>query len=105
MLSPVAVSPPPAVPGNAPSGRSILQSQLTRYEGQLADWCSCPSGKTAEGKAKIADIQQKVDVAKARIKQIDDSHARVKETSAPQTNATAPPLELAMIGSRVDVYV
>ena len=38
-------------------GIGVLQSQLTRYEKQLADWCACPSGKTAEGKRVIAGLE------------------------------------------------
>jgi hypothetical protein len=44
-----------------------MRAQLSRYEVQLADWCNCPSGKTAEGKKKIEELQQKADAAKAQL--------------------------------------
>lgn len=92
--------------GGAPAGRGILQAQLTRYEVQLADWCSCPGGKTAEGKAKIADLQQKADTAKAQIKKIDDARAATATAASPvDVVATkSPDPRGTASGSRVDVY-
>ena len=62
---------------------SILQTQLSRYETQLADWCNCPSGKTPAGKQKIADLQAKADAARAQLEQAETTRAqqRVAETA------------------------
>lgn len=50
-------------------GRSAagLEARLAQYEIKLADWENCPSCKTAEGKAKIADLSGKVSEIKQRI--------------------------------------
>ncbi len=89
-----------------PSGTGILQTQLSRYETQLADWCSCPSGKTSEGKKKITDIQQKADAVKLAIRKIEDARARQTTASAPVAGAPQPSRNdsTSLVGSRVDVY-
>jgi hypothetical protein len=53
----------------------------------------------AEGKAKIADILQKVGVAKARISQIDDPRAKVEAVAAPQAITPVQPLEPVKAGT------
>ncbi|MBI5922371.1 MAG: hypothetical protein HY847_12090 [Betaproteobacteria bacterium] len=45
-----------------------LEAQLARYQIQLADWVSCPSCKTPEGKAKIQELSNKVSDTQQRIK-------------------------------------
>lgn len=44
-----------------------LDAQLAQYEIKLADWVNCPSCNTAEGKAKIAELSDKVSEIKHRI--------------------------------------
>jgi hypothetical protein len=46
---------------------AILEMQLARYQAQLADWMSCPSCNTPEGKAKIRELSDKVSETKQRI--------------------------------------
>ncbi len=91
---------------NKPSGAGILQTQLSRYQTQLADWCSCPGGKTPEGRKKITDIQQKADAVKLAIRKIEDARARQTSASAPVATAPQPSRNdsTALVGSRVDVY-
>jgi hypothetical protein len=45
-----------------------LEAQLAKYQVQLADWVSCPSCKTPEGKAKIQELSNKVSDTQQRIK-------------------------------------
>lgn len=47
---------------------SVLNAQLARYQIQLADWENCPSCKTPEGKAKIADLADKISNVQRRLK-------------------------------------
>ena len=53
----------------ASTGRSAagLEAQLDQYKIQLADWVNCPSCKTSEGKAKIAEISGKISEIQMRI--------------------------------------
>ena len=45
-----------------------LEAQLAKYKVQLADWVSCPSCNTPEGKAKIQELSNKVSDTQQRIK-------------------------------------
>jgi hypothetical protein len=87
-------------------GIGVLQSQLTRYEKQLADWCACPSGKTAEGKRVIAGLETQAAAVRSRIKQIDDAQGRAA-VSPPVPARSAQPLStdaLSLTGNLIDVY-
>jgi hypothetical protein len=68
----------PAQPSGGDS-ISVLSAQLARYQVQLADWENCPSCKTPEGKAKIADLTDKISSVKQRLKSA--------ELSSQETNA------------------
>ncbi len=63
MLGAIGSSPGLSGLGKSSAG---LDAQLTKYEIQLADWTNCPSCKTAEGKAKIAEISDKISDLKQR---------------------------------------
>jgi hypothetical protein len=92
--------------GGRPGGTGILQTQLDRYAIQLADWCSCPDGKTVEGKRTITAIQQKADAVKAQIKQIEDARSRRVDSAVPAAATAQPSRDRASSpeGSRLDVY-
>jgi hypothetical protein len=66
-----------AAPASAGSG---LDAELAKCQGQLSDWVHCPSGKTPEGKTKIAEIESRLEGIKARI-------ARRDKTAEPATDA------------------
>jgi len=89
-----------------PGGAGILQTQLSRYETQLADWCNCPGGKTPEGKKIITDLQQKADAARMEIKRIDDARARGKDSAPSATGVQGAPRQSlsSPLGLRLDVY-
>ncbi len=57
-------------PGQAGAGKSgaALEAQLAQYQIQLADWVSCPSCNTPEGKAKIQDLSNRVSETQRSIK-------------------------------------
>ena len=92
--------------GGRPGGAGILQTQLSRYQTQLADWCNCPGGKTAEGKKIITDLQQKADAVKMQLKQIDDARARAAEPAQPAAGTTQQPPDRLAARPRtgLDVY-
>jgi hypothetical protein len=62
-----------------------LDADLAKAESQLADWVHCPSSKTPEGKAKIAQCQSNVDQIKAKLKAADDASS----ASRPQASKPA----------------
>lgn len=100
-----------------------LEAQLDQYKGKLADWENCPSCKTAEGKAKIAEIGGKISELKARMEAIatakelqrttvadvDASTGKRVESSATSlteqngTSATERSSS-ATVGSRLDIF-
>ncbi len=45
-----------------------LAARLARVQSQLADWVSCPSCKTPEGKAKIAELSNQIADLEQRMK-------------------------------------
>ena len=48
-------------------------SELAKFETQLSDWVHCPSSKTSAGKAKIAEITDRIESIKAQMKQAEDA--------------------------------
>jgi len=62
----IASAPVPGImgAGQSPAG---IEAQLAQYQIQLADWVSCPSCNTPEGKAKIQELTNKVSDARRRI--------------------------------------
>lgn len=55
-----------------------LEARLAQYEIQLSDWENCPSCKTPEGKAKIAELSSKVDEIKQRLAVTDASKEKLR---------------------------
>jgi hypothetical protein len=55
----------------AGGSRLGLEAKVDTLKKQLADWVTCPSAKTPQGKAKIQDITSKLDTAQAQIKKLD----------------------------------
>jgi hypothetical protein len=93
-----------AASGMVPASGGVLQSQLNRYEIQLADWCACPSGKTPAGKEKIADLEAKVAATRAQLQQSDAvrSQEKIAQTAA---TSNAPGAQGQTAGGRLlDVF-
>ena len=74
------------VAGPSGFGKSTagFEVQLAHYEIQLSDWINCPSCKTPEGKAKIAEISAKISDIRQRMKsaEIQRQNAPTKLTAA-----------------------
>jgi hypothetical protein len=87
------------------SSAAILQSKLSRYEVQLADWCHCPSGTTPDGKRKIADLQAKADATKAQLEEVHAARSQQKVAAATATTDSAPTRVYSTLGSLIDVVV
>ena len=91
--------------GGSAASAGVLEAQLARYEIKLADWCHCPSGKTPEGKQKIAELQAKADAIKAQLQQVEAARSQQKVA------ATSPPAESrpadgrSALGNSIDVVV
>jgi len=77
--------------GGSPSPRPAASSgELAKLEVQLSDWVHCPSSKTSAGKAKIAEISDKISAIKTSMKSADEQKAasaseaeRLQKTSEP----------------------
>ena len=71
--------PPPAsvrLPADA-------SAELAKLETKLADWVHCPSSRTPEGKAHIADITQQINAIKNQVKKAEAQRAP-RRVSTPQ---------------------
>jgi len=120
-IGPTVVASPSAF-GKSTAGFEV---QLAHYEIQLSDWINCPSCKTPEGKAKIAEISDKISNIRQRMKsaEIQRQNAPIKfmvagtkivqrtDTSVPVANAqvvdysNSPTiLQTGSIGSRLNAF-
>ena len=99
--------------GNPDAALGAVDSQIASYEVKLADWVNCPSCKTPEGKAKIADIRSKIAGLKQQKQAIEQRRptrqkldaATVGATPATslQNQAIAPLRPVGPLGHRLDV--
>jgi len=87
-----------------PASTSFLETQLSRYQTQLADWCNCPSGKTPAGKQKIADLQAKAGATKAQLEQVEAARSQQKVSATVATAVQSGPAPSAT-GRLIDVVV
>ncbi len=97
--SSAAVAPAPqAAPANA-------SAELAKYQSQLSDWIHCASSKTSEGKAKIAEITDKIESIKAQVKRAEDTKPSPRNQPAEEMAAKAPQhqLRLDQLGTWLDV--
>jgi hypothetical protein len=67
----------PAAPANA-------GAELAKYESQLSDWVHCASCKTAAGKAKIAEITDKIQAIKTQMKRAEEARPPSQAMQAPE---------------------
>ena len=86
----------------------FLESQLNRYQAQLADWCNCPSAKTPEGKAKIQEISDKAGAVKTQLDRINAAKSRqpsgLRNTNTNSTPGASADTAATTIGSFLDVF-
>jgi peptidoglycan hydrolase CwlO-like protein len=92
-ISSIGVVPDPGISLSSNGGPSAgVDALLAKYQAQLADWEHCPSHTTPEGKAKIKELQTKVDELKQQQKSADARRSAQRQgarASAP-VSATAP---------------
>ena len=90
-----------------------LDAKVRTYRAQLADWVTCSSAKTPEGKAKIDQISAKLDSVKGQIKKSDgggfaDASTRLLPTPAATSPGSTPPMVYlearGQVGANVDTY-
>jgi len=88
---------PQATPANA-------SAELAKYESQLSDWVHCASSKTSEGKAKIAEITDKIESIKAQVKRAEDAKPSTRSQPAAEAAGKAPhrQLRLDQMGTWLD---
>ncbi len=71
-----------SIPSEAlPRPPAAASSELARLETQLSDWVHCPSCKTPAGKAKIAEISDKIEAIKAQVKTAEDAKATARRSN------------------------
>ncbi len=83
---------------------SSAGAELAKYESQLSDWVHCASSKTSEGKAKIAEITDKIESIKAQVKRAEDARLPTPTQQAADAAAKAPQrqLRLDQLGTWLD---
>ena len=88
-------------PQAAPANASV---ELAKYESQLADWVQCASSKTSEGKAKIAEITDKIEAIKAEVKRAEDAPPKAPSPPIPDPAVAAAQLQprLDQLGTWLD---
>jgi hypothetical protein len=99
MLGAIGTSSAPA--SAAGKSTAALAAQLSRCQTQLSDWVNCPSGKSPEGKAKIAEISGNIAELKQRLQQPDVPTAAPTTAPAIQQASHSPTTSL---GTRLDVF-
>lgn len=84
---------------------SAAQADLVKYQKQLADWIDCPSRKTSYGKAKIAEINDKIHSAKAQIKKAEETQAVEAKPRNPAVDpaAVTPAMRFDGVGTYVQL--
>ena len=97
MVSAITPGSPPSTSG-APPSRADIEIQITRYKAQMADWVTCPSASTPQGKTMIAQISTRLTAAESRLAGL--ASAPVQGVQAP---ASAAQPTASCCGS-VDVY-
>jgi hypothetical protein len=83
--------------------RGGLDAQKATCERQLADWVSCVSAKTPEGKAKIEYYSSKLGDINAEIKKANDAQGQAKK-AAQDTGKASASNRLSGLGSAIDTY-
>jgi hypothetical protein len=93
-----------------------LDAQVRTYRAQLADWVTCPSAKTPQGKEKIEQISAKLEAVKNQIKKSDGTSLSattdaLTHSTAGSRDATRQPDDHAdylsppsQVGANVDTY-
>jgi 3'-phosphoadenosine 5'-phosphosulfate sulfotransferase len=89
-------------PQTAPANAS---AELAKYESQLSDWVHCASSKTSAGKAKIAEITDKIESIKAQVKLAEEAKPSPRNHQAEEVAAKVPQrqLRLDQLGTWLDV--
>lgn len=97
-----------SVPAHARSAAPAnVSAELAKYESQLSDCVFCPSSKTSEGKARIAEITDKIESIKAQLKRAEDAKPSTptQRLPEPSPNAAHRPLRLDQLGAWLDAQV
>ena len=88
---------------NATPPPAGLDAALAKSQSQLADWVRCPSAKTSAGKAKIAEISERIDAIKAQMQKADQVAREAPAAVAAATAVTARPG--VALGNALDAFV
>jgi hypothetical protein len=66
-----------------------LDAQVRTYRAQLADWVTCPSAKTPQGKEKIEQISAKLESVRNQIKKLDGTSLSATTDASTQSAAAS----------------
>ena len=89
----------------APAGGGF-DVELAKYQSQLSDWVHCPSCKTPQGKAKIAEITARIDAIRARSAQREQTVRREPaslDAAAPGPSGVRKASPLNVLGAVVNL--
>jgi len=105
MLGTIGSSSLAGFSGLSGAGRSTagLDAQLARYQAALADWVNCPSCKSAEGQAKISELEDKISEVRQRQKAAETGGQRSRPLDDVPPKAAGADASGA-IGSRLNVF-
>lgn len=85
--------------------RSGAAVELAKCKKDLANWVDCPSGRTSAGKAKIAEITDKISALKAEVERAEKqkpTETKSREVAVAQSTPTDV-LRFDGVGSYVSV--
>ena len=102
MVSAVTAAPASTDSLTATPPPAGLDAALAKSQGQLADWVCCASAKTPAGKAKIAEISDRIDAIKAQMEKAGQA-AREAATATATATATAARPGVAL-GNGLDAF-
>ena len=90
----------------AAAARANASAELVKYESQLSDRVHCASSKTPQGKAKIAEITDKIESIKARVKRAEHAKPPTPAEQAPDATGNTPrhQLRLGHLGTWLDAW-
>lgn len=98
----VSVSALSGMPSRPPATAS---AELAKLEIQLSDWVNCPSCTTSAGKAKIAEISDKIQAIRAQVKNAEESSvaALPRNESQEPTSTSQQALRFDGLGALLNV--
>lgn len=88
MVSAIGSSPADYAASSVAASTAGIEAQLSRYKKELSDCVSCSTADTPEGKAQIQELSNKINLAEARLADVDN----VKQLTKPEESGPSTPI-------------